>query len=165
MKFVVLGLVVACSSPHGSSVDASLGGDASSVIDASRDAPADGAVPMPPCSTTVDLDGDGLGWECDPVEHLSLTNTGTTYLWYRYLSRGTFAAHIGIHCTGFSGACPDHAAIEIAPDRAVIRRSDSGLLQDTWLHNATIGGPCIDADHTVWWSSSATAMTGTIGTT
>lgn len=156
MKYLVLGLVAACSSPHALSDAGS--SDAAVVDDATIDAPPD--APGPPCSTTIDLDGDGLGWECDPVEHLSLANASNPYPWFAYLADGVFAAHVGFHCSGAS--CADNAAIEIRPDRMTLRRSDSGLPEDAWLRSPTVGGPCIDAAHTVWWSSSATGMTGTL---
>lgn len=162
MKYLVLGLVVACSSPRAGIFDANHGDDASIAVDASVDAPPD-APPTPPCSTIVDLDGDGLGWECDPVEHISLPNAAHGFMWFAYLADTTFAAQVGFNCSG--SFCTEHAAIEVRPDRAMIRRSDSGLPEDAWLQSSTIGGPCIDSDHAVWWSSSNSGMTGTIDTT
>ncbi|HET9992486.1 MAG TPA: hypothetical protein VFQ65_28330, partial [Kofleriaceae bacterium] len=150
--FVGVLVLVGCASPRPSTSD---GGNV---------AVPDGAVgPTPPCSTTVDLDGDGLGWECDPVEHISLANAPNGLVWMRWLADTTFAVHVGFNCAGYT--CTDHAAVEVRPDHAMIRRSDSGLPEDAWLKNAMIGGPCIDEDHVAWWSSSSLAKTGTIEAT
>jgi len=168
MKYLVLGLVAACGSPHAGLGSDAGHGDAPGVVadasidarpDAPPDAPPDAALP-PPCSTTVDLDGDGLGWECDPVEHISIPNTEGGSGPTAHLYDGVFAAVFGTHCN--SGPCTDRVAIEVRPDRAMVRRSDSGLPEDAWLKASSVGGPCVDAEHSVWWSSTATGMTGTL---
>lgn len=168
MKYLVLGLVAACSSPHHASPDAG-GHVGDALIDASVDAPVsddlDGdGVPngVDDCPTVydpaqVDPDHDGVGWACDSLEHFDIAAHSPTVFPGKLVGQ-TFALHV----VSFDGQ-GNHTDIAAQIDLSGfgVGRTDSTLAADAWLSDSQVTGPCITGDQRVWWSRRDHLETGT----
>ena len=170
MKYLVLGLVVACSSPSKATHDG--GPLIDDAADASPDALASGdmdhdGVPdaVDDCPTVydpaqVDPDQDGVGWACDSQESFDLAVHNPTVFPPKLVGK-TFAVNVAYVD---DQSVWQHVVAQIDLTKFTTARSDSGLPADTWLEDAQIEGPCITADEHVWWSRRDHLETGTLTT-
>ncbi len=168
-----LGLVVACGGSHPSVPD---GGVADGASDGASDAGADATPDGPSCTTPddrdgdgvcdsldvcpdvadpgqADLDGDGIGWMCDPVESVTLAGDGLMAFVQASIHEDTFAARTHIQCSG-PPTC-GHALVQVGAAGAVIARSDSMAAADAWQANSStswLDGPLVTPDDRVLWS-------------
>jgi hypothetical protein len=80
----------------------------------------------------ADLDGDGIGWVCDPVESTTI-QAATSFSQIRAAFDGqTFASSASVDCA--SGICKQ-AIVALSPYGMSLARSDSGLPSDAWATN------------------------------
>jgi hypothetical protein len=166
-------VVSGCSRPHsGAQIDAASGDDAaadSATADgASADASSDAAVVcadgdrdhdgicdgVDDCPDAfdpgqVDLDGDGVGWVCDPEEHVTVQLLPNTFPQIAAsLHNDTFASTVGVGCTSTSCVVEIVAASPLGKSLA---RSDSGQPEDAWLVPG-VGGALVTAQDQMLWS-------------
>jgi hypothetical protein len=89
----------------------------------------------------VDLDGDHIGWSCDPVESLELQLAPGMLDLQAVATLDTFVSRVA-----FVGG---NAVVAVSPLGKSLARSDSGLPGDAWsigmLQPYLIGGP-----HVIW---------------
>ncbi|MDX2089879.1 MAG: thrombospondin type 3 repeat-containing protein [Kofleriaceae bacterium] len=91
----------------------------------------------------VDLDGDHLGWLCDPVESTTIPHTGVPSD-FRLAVRGTTAgATFRYGCA--TGAC-ESAALSVGPGG--VSRADS--LVDAWMEGRPTAGWVMGENRVLW---------------
>lgn len=166
-------LLVACGGSRHSAPDGAVGDGAA---DASSDAGVDAPPDATPCVTPddrdgdgvcdsndvcpdvpdpgqADLDGDHVGWMCDPVESITLDGQGLPAFVQASIHEDTFAARTQFQCSG-PPTC-GHALVQVGPAGVVIARSDSLAAADAWQATATtswLDGPLVTPDDRVLWS-------------
>jgi hypothetical protein len=110
----------------------------------------------------ADLDGDHIGWMCDPIESVILAGDGTPAFVQTSIHENTFAARTKIQCQGAT-MC-GHALLQVGAAGALITRSDSTAPVDAWQASANaawLDGPLVTPDNRVLWSRGH--ATGDIG--
>jgi hypothetical protein len=161
---VVVAMVSACSSPHGGSPDAP--GDAqpdAPCIGPDRD--GDGVCDSEDVCPDVfdpgqaDLDGDGVGWMCDPLESISLPALQTFGLGTS-IHGDTFAGAVAYSCSD-TFTC-DWATVAVNAYGKALSRADSSLPQDVWTAQTNLTGPYITSDDHVFWSRRFMDEIGTV---
>ncbi|MDX2087154.1 MAG: thrombospondin type 3 repeat-containing protein [Kofleriaceae bacterium] len=131
-----------CSGPN-ASVDAGTSGDADDAgsDDAAvcaQDQDNDGVCDAVDLCPTVfdpgqaDLDGDGTGWVCDPVESTTIQASASFSQFRAAFDGHTFASSLSLDC--MSGTCKQ-AIVALSPYGMSLARSDSGLPSDAWAAN------------------------------
>ena len=181
MRFAVaVVLLAACGhSPH-SVPDGALGdGGTDGAADAGIDGPSDGAIDAPidamPCTAPdtdgdgvcdtqdlcpdvadpgqADLDGDHIGWMCDPVESVTLVGDGNFPDVVTSIHENTFAARTRYQYVDYDAV--GHSIVQVGATGAVVTRSDSTAPEDAWQAATTtpwLDGPIVTSDDHVLWS-------------
>lgn len=101
----------------------------------------------------ADLDGDHIGWMCDPVESTTLPIIGVEGFVRVGIHDDTFAAISRILCTG-DPPC-GHELLQVSGAGMLRARSDSTVAADAWQASAAapwFEGPLVTADDRVLWS-------------
>ena len=94
----------------------------------------------------ADLDGDGLGWVCDPVESVTLPTTLTVAGngWFA-LHGKTFAGVAPLGCTSnYPPTCAE-ALVTASPYGKAVVRTDSTDPGDAWAAHVGFGGVSVIA--------------------
>jgi hypothetical protein len=171
----ILGVVACKGTQPADLVDAAGDGSLPTCIGADQD--GDGVCDdVDDCPTVfdpgqLDLDGDHIGWACDPVEsttmHAEHATTDSSLRFAASLLDDTFAAELR-SCTNAGGCSSSILAASARGGRNV--PSNSSDPKDAWLIGQTdLQGPFLTADHRVLWSRDADTgeldlMTGTYAT-
>lgn len=168
-RLFVLAILAACgSSPHqkpdGGPADAGTdGADAApdsatctSPTDTDGDGICDSLDVCPDVADPgqVDLDGDHIGWMCDPIESVTMDADGIPQTTPVSIHEDTFAARTVIQCSSGYPPC-GHELLEVSGAGMVLARSDSTAAADAWQAIAAapwLEGPLVTADDRVLWS-------------
>jgi hypothetical protein len=138
---------------HGAVLDAGLDADAD--VDAAPDADpmadsdGDGVLdsadvcPMIADPAQVDLDGDHIGWMCDPVESTTVPVIGGVSFMPLAVRENTIGIEMASACV--NGVCT-HASLAVGPGG--ISRADG--VADAWLNGFPLRGFVGAENHVVW---------------
>ncbi len=108
--------------------------------------------PTTPDPGQADLDGDHLGWMCDPVESITMAALGVEPFVQASIYEDTFAARTKILCSGITCG---HVLLQVGAAGMLHARSDSTSAVDAWHASPSaipIEGPYVTADSRVLWS-------------
>jgi hypothetical protein len=173
---VVVVLLAACGhSPHSAPDGAPGDSGTDGAADAGVDGPSDGAIDAMPCTAPdtdgdgvcdtqdlcpdvadpgqADLDGDHIGWMCDPVESLTMVGDQQIPDVVASIHENTFAARTRFQYV--TNNVVGHSIVQVGATGAVITRSDSTAPEDAWQSASTtpwLDGPVVTPDDHVLWS-------------
>lgn len=141
-------VLAGCSSPHSSPADANTATDTNGGADVDGDGVPDSVDVCPdvPDPAQIDLDGDHVGWLCDPLESAVVQGVGTSPGFAAALSGNNFAAVIG---PGLSGP---RAILGATANLKLNLPGDSSDPMYAWTRSTKLSAPYIDRDGHVWWS-------------
>jgi hypothetical protein len=123
--------------------------DAPPMVDTDGDGVGDG---VDVCSTIpdpaqVDLDGDHIGWMCDPVESTMFPISGALHMMPLAVRGNTMGIELGDACMG--SVCT-HASLSVGPGG--LSRADG--VSDPWLNGSPQLGFVAAEDHVLWSMSN-----------
>ena len=102
----------------------------------------------------ADLDGDHVGWMCDPVESITIPGDGAPAFFEASIHEDTFAARTKILCGSSSPPC-GHVLLQVGAAGMLLARSDSVAAVDAWQASPAVtwmDGPLVTPDDRVLWS-------------
>jgi hypothetical protein len=106
--------------------------------------------PDAPDPGQADLDGDGSGWMCDPVESVPIATASLSIEISAAIHRDTFAAVLRSDCS--SNACR-YQVVAASAEASSSVLSGSSDPRDEWLASAdAIVGPYVSRDQRVYLS-------------